>query len=610
MIGIIYLLTIVLLFSLIRIRFPQISRMSKLTAFIILFSFYISYVSIVSIVLDLIHVKTTGLLITFINILCILTILFFTNKNRKDAHLKLNSNFKLKIPDAYAILLTCGMGVYLFLKMYSLDLNINFLTTDPSVHYLFANYFSETGRLLLSVNELSPYAHMSSYPFLSYVNTGIIMSFFESPDIKLGIYLLSNIILYCLIVLTVYELYKNSVKNVGIIQVTIIIAVATFGYNMNSVIFGFTSQMAGIFLVLCFILINDKFEKNILKIVFLSVLLVGVFYAYYYFVPALFLSYVISNIIKNRSYKFKEILNTIFTKEVLIVSSVVAIFGILYLFILNQTVSAGNVSSIAEEGYIYRELYADFKPYLLFMIVSIFFWRKDKRSHTVFVSSIIFVAFTAIIFIAGMFGKASSYYFYKNYYLLDNLFIILYGIGLYHVKEKLKPLYISYLIVVSFLAVQTFIFDKPIQEKNNLFNINMEQNITNMQKFNIDLPRNMKIVFTQDQREFLNYIIENKDKYVDSEGNLPVIGDTLQQLWFYSYTEIWPKYNNPSLSAVYEKTLLDFKLWEKDPDKNPYLIVMDGSRDDWIESQKVDMSLFDVIYETNGAMLLKYRGGL
>ncbi|MNP47793.1 hypothetical protein D3C76_1418680 [compost metagenome] len=130
--------------------------------------------------------------------------------------------------------------------MYTSSMNINFLTTDPSVHYLFSKYFSHTERLLLSINDMIPYIHMSSYPFLSYVNTGLLMSFSTSNSLNLGIYLVSNCVLYFFTIITIYNMYVSIIKKTDYLQVTILSIATAIGYNMNSILFGFTSQMAGI----------------------------------------------------------------------------------------------------------------------------------------------------------------------------------------------------------------------------------------------------------------------------------------------------------------------------------------------------------------------------
>lgn len=581
-----------------------------LNILMIIFTSYLSYIAIVSILLDTLKIKTTGMSVSLVNILVIIFMIYVMKKNDGFKILKP----KLSFLDVFALIISAGFAIYTFFNMYSSSLNINFLTTDPSVHYLFANYFSHTGRLLLSVNEMIPYEHMSSYPFLSYVNTGLIMSFIQSNHLKLAIYLISNVVLYFFTLIIIYNIFKKLVKSTDYIQVLILIVAAAIGYNMNSVIFGFTSQIAGILLALSFIFLADSLRKSTFRTILLTLNIIGVFYAYYYFIPSAVAGFVIAKLI-NHKYKqndiklsFRTISKVLFDLENVIVCGAVMVFGGIYLVLLNHTVEAGNVSSIAAEGFIYRELYSDFKPYLLFAGISLFYMIKGKgQNSTLPINTLMYIFFACGVFILGMMGKASSYYFYKNYYMLENLLIILFVIGLNYTKDKFKPLFISYVCIIVLLGLSTFVFDTPIQKKNNLFNIEIERNLTKVQKFNIEIPENMTPVYTKEQIEFMDYIIKNKDVFVASNSYLPVLGDILQQLWFYSYTEIWPKYNSNALSSIYEPKLLDYNSWRLDSNKNPYIVIIDKTSDQWVEEEGFDRSLFDIIYKAEGITLLKYK---
>ncbi|SDG28377.1 hypothetical protein SAMN04488542_13317 [Fontibacillus panacisegetis] len=574
----------------------------------VLFVSYLSYIALCSLILDLINIRTTGVTISIINVLVIIFLITLYRKRKIDLKI---SKLKFTTHDIYVCILSLAFSIFVFFHMYTSSMNINFLTTDPSVHYLFSKYFSHTGRLLLSINDMISYMHMSSYPFLSYVNTGLLMSFSTSNSLNLGIYLTSNFIFYFFTIITIYNMYISITKKTDYLQITILSIATAIGYNMNSILFGFTSQMAGILLALAFIFIADRIEKGTLRIVLLTLNLVGLMFAYYYFIPPAIMGFVLTNLLKDGYKKpdlnIQTVIKRMSTLENLIVCGFTFLFGCVYLVFLNHTVEAGGVGSISAEGFIYRELYSDFKPYLLFSGVALFYLLREKQKSLILASSITYFSYAIVIFIFGMLGIASSYYFYKNYYLLENIFILLFAIGLNYTKEKFKPLFICYIGVICFLGLASIAFDEPIQKKNNLFNIEIERNITKVQKFNKDVSKNMSIIYTNEQREFMDYILANKDEYVGENSYLPVIGDLLQQLWFYSYTEIWPKYNNTALAAMYEPNILDYNAWKSDPNKNSYIVLIHGTSDNWVKEQNVDLSLFDTVYKTEGATLYKYR---
>ncbi|MEO3945598.1 hypothetical protein [Gorillibacterium sp. CAU 1737] len=578
----------------------------KLDMFIIIMALYLSYNSILSVVLDIVHLPFNGISASLLNILLSFILFLVIKKERIDIK-KIRLN--VSIVDVYAVCLSLAAPVVLFLTMYSGDFNIKFLTTDPSVHYLFADYFSKTGELLLTHNDLAPYAHMSSYPFLTYVNMGLLMSMVHSGAAKVGIYLVGNLIVYFLIILSVYTLFRYYSKNTSFLPATIVVAATAIGYNMNSVIFGFSSQMTGIFLILVLILLVESIEEGPLKIIASTVVMIGIFYAYYYFIPATVMAFVGLSIIQNKQKI--SFIKKLFSPGIIWVVLSAGIFGSLYLFVLNHTVKSGDVDSIAYEGFIYRDFYSVFLPYLLFAFVAIWMMWKQKMGKGIIIYSGMYLLFTVCILILGMNQKASSYYFFKNYYLLENLIIVLFGVGLAYVKSHFKPVYLSYLGLLAFLFVNSAFVDKYIQDKNNLFNPEIQTNITKIHKFNFQMQQkgNMNITYTKDQRGFMDYVVSNRSIFIGDKGYIPVVGDLLQQLWFYSYTQIWPKYGNNRLAAMYEANLFDYDGWQQNADKNPYLIIMENpDTQKWIKDAGFDSSIFDVVYQVKGASLLKLKG--
>lgn len=503
--------------------------------------------------------------------------------------------------------LSLGITVVQFLRIYGSDFSIKFITTDPAVHYLFSKHFSEGGKLLLFSNPFTPYNHMSSYPFLNYSNTGLIMALSNSEEGKVAVYLLSNFFYYFLTILLVYVIYRNLVKSNSLVISTIVILAVSLGYNLNGVIFGFSSQMAGVVMVLSLVVLKNNFIKSRIKTLLISLVMVGLFFAYYYYIPAAILSIFLSDFLKGEHSNIKQRIKGAFNFENVIPTCMAILFGFFYLIVLNPINDNGNVDSLASEGYIFRELYTDFKPYILFVLVALFAWYKDKKNNILYSAFISYSLFALFILVMGMVGKASSYYYFKNYYLLESFLIILFGVGLYLAKQKYKPIYFAYIAGSLILLIMTLYGDKWIQSRNELFNANPSINITAVQKFNIEIIPNTQVTFDKNQRQFMDYIVHNKSEFVDKQNHIPVIGGLLQKLWFYSYTEIWPKYDQYSLLSLYEEPSLDYKMWTEDVEKKPYIIVFEPDSNIWFENQGVDLKDFEVVYEQEGAKLLKLK---
>ncbi|MEC0245090.1 hypothetical protein P4H65_04700 [Paenibacillus chitinolyticus] len=598
-----FLLTFLILFIPIFLIFAYYVK-KGIYALAILIATYFSYNALVSVLYSLLHISITPVSMGITNIIISIPLCYFIWRKKFPLNFK---NISFSYVDSFALLASTAVSFIAFIYLYSSDFEIKFLTSDPAVHFMFSKYFSETGRLLLTFNEMAPYEHMSSYPFLSYVNSGIWMGLVDTAKAKLLIYLISNIFIYGATILAVYCIYKKIVEKTDLLQTTILIIAAAVGYNFNSIMFGFTSQMSGIFLALTLILIVELKWNPYIRVALISINLIGLFYAYYYFIPAGLISILLSNALHFAWNGWRSFVKRLFGIQNIIIGISVVFFGSLYLFILNHTVKNGDVSTIISEGFIYRDLYSDYTPYLLFASIAILYWVKNKSKHTLYVSFIIYVVFALSIFILGMAGKASSYYFYKNYYLLENLFIILFCIGLYQVKTwHDKRIYYAYLGVVLFLLVNTLFIDKPVQANNKLFNTEIARNLTRVQAFNKEISNSMETIYTKEQRKVMDYVLDNKSLLIGDKGYIPVIGSDLQLFWFYSYTAVWPIYNNNSLGAVYDKNKLDYSKWRSDPKRNNYIILLNKS-EEWIETQKVDLANFEVIYQGTDAKLLKYK---
>lgn len=115
----------------------------------------------------------------------------------------------------------------------------------------------------------------------------------------------------------------------------------------------------------------------------------------------------------------------------------------------------------------------------------------------------------------------------------------------------------------------------------------------------------MELSYTKVQRQFMEQIAANRDVFVGDHHYIPVVGNLLQQLWFYSYTEIWPKYGSTELRGIYEERVLDYGKWKVDSDKNPYIILL-NNYDEWLTKEQVNLNDFETVYEVEGAVLIKY----
>lgn len=580
------------------------------TSFLISLSTFFSYISILSILGAMTGIEITFQRVMGFNLVLIFLIILFVIKTKRTL-----SN-QLEIDRFDIVAMTFGViSVFIvFLKQYGMNFDIQFITTDPAVHFVFSKYFSDTGNLLLASNSLQPYMHMSTYPFLTYSVTGLFMSITQSVDLKVKIYILSNLLFYFLIIMTVYSIIKKYIykKNWTIIIFTLILV--SLGYNLNSVIFGFSSQMVGVFIFLCSILLSDSLFRNRQPQIFLTTLLIfnliGLFYSYYLFVPAIFLGITLYEISRKKQELIDRPFYVILTSRSFIIGLMLLIFGSLYLFSFpSADISTGSLDNLKAEGYIFRDLYSDIIPLLLFVLIGFMSWYKDKRDGSLYLISISTILFVIAIFILVLCDKASTYYYFKNYYLLNNLLIILFAVGLSCLIPKFNRVYIASMFFLVMMLLNSFFLDKYVASKNHLLNPLGKNFFGEIYHFNLAKLIETEVLLNKEQQELINYVFENKEEYTGGSNQVPVIGNMLQRLWFYSISGIWPTISELELRYLYDDNIVNLEEWKKDQNKNPYIIVLEGSdkfSEKWMESQKFSINDFEVIYQVNGGKILKY----
>ncbi|MCC3374100.1 hypothetical protein [Cohnella sp. REN36] len=570
-----------------------------INAIIIVVTSLMSFVALESLVLEFFTIKSSLWLLSLIHLVFSSYILY----KRKIVPVK-EWECKLIGWDIAAIVMslaaTFGFSVY----YYTLDLSVRFETSDPAIHFFLSKKFAQTSHLALTSTDLFPFQHLSTYPFLDYVNTGLLMKVFYFID-NINVYMVGNLFLFSLTILLIYALLKEFIKYDLFIFISMMVLACT-GYNLNSVIWGFSSQMAGIIMILSLLLINKTLKNKIDRGVYLSLValhVLGVLFAYYYFAPVILASVVIQELVIRKKINIRSL----FCLENIVYVGSFVVFAYIYLVHFGSNIENGNISSVKLEGYITRDLYSTFAPLLLFAVFVTLNWIKERKFEFILILLSCLLLFAGIILIAGLQGYASSYYFYKNHFVIGLLLIILYAIGLSKVKEKSKALYISYVICILFFTLQYTWFDKYINQKNALFNPVAPNYVGQVFTINKIKLNQTEVILNGEEKAILNEIKNNKALYLNGADYLPVLGGSLQLLWFEISTEIWPSYDDRTLYALFDETVkMDIKKWEQDPLKNPYLLVIGGKGREAF-SERADISHYKIIFSTKSKSTVLYK---
>lgn len=413
-------------------------------------------------------------------------------------------------------------------KQFGPDFRISYLTIDPSVHLQGAMdivnsqavsgmYFAQFGNAMF-IETFSP---LLSSAFDVY-------KLFIIADV--GMLYLSGLMLYALI----RRLFRTK-----FLQITgmILTFVYILGYPLNNMLYGFTYLGVGVTITGFIIYGTECFLnagiKRAVCVGMLSLGLLALMLCYLLFVPVVMLSvFICLTVYLARGRK-------LFKKSTLLEYALIfllpIIIGILYSYsgIFGQSHGGTTVGgAIALEGAIYRSLIANFVIFMPFVIYAVWKLLKERKNSPFAVMFLLLIIFMAGLLVLGLKGEVSSYYFYKNYYLLSLLYFCLAFYGITYLAEKAFRFVCSYFLVWILLAGVAF---SNLEARINAVNPLFAPDITMNQMFGIYLYNNYFISNGQEMDggmyDLYKYVAENR------EGTyVPNIDGGESRYWFEALT--------------------------------------------------------------------------
>lgn len=452
---------------------------------------------------------------------------------------KYNRIRKRDIVFCIVLFITVGIVAKMFFKCFPFELNYE--STDPATHYTAAREFYNNHTLLNNMENTTIFDLKQLMP-ISYVNTGIAFfigeNFLEDYQFY-NIYVLIDLIVLYMSGILFYSLLIKRTKSIKMSIIAMIISILyILAYTLNSMIFGFAYLSVGLNVIIAILAIiqlkkDTLFNKHIWNII-MFMLNFGLFFGYYLFMPIIYLAegiYMIMEMIKNRNNK------TIICKEnivqIIVTLILPTIMGIAYFIIPSFN---KNNELISTEGYIYRELYANFLIMIPFVIFFITRQIKNKRNDIFMLTLIIGMAFTLILFIVGVaFNKVSSYYFYKMHYLLYILSMYATFESIYYLWEnKDNRIFIGTAIGVLLccLIFNILNIDEKIGEKSTNFNPVYRMNgFFPIYTYNLEKMNPEKTICTSNMLDIIYYYGNNIKEDRDS---VMVKGNNRLQRWMYA----------------------------------------------------------------------------
>ncbi len=495
------------------------------------------------------------------------------------------------------LILICGIAC----KQYGIPFQIKYETTDPAIHFSVAKSFYKDKILEGSIPAAS-------------VNTAILFDTFDFivPEqdfyyifilFDMGILYLIGAIFY----LGITNRVEGKIKSIIAMIFTILFVCA---YPLNSVIFGYSYLTVAILymttLLAISINIKDKEQKQIPLCIEMFLIVLGIFFAYYLFVPVIYSTfglYILFDMIKNK--KDKSILS-IFTMEnvikVLTILILPTIIGFGYFVLPGLIASEGTkISLISQEGYIYRDLYSNFVLLAPLAIYYVLYNLKNKKNSLSTILTIITGIFVLFLYKKGIRGEVSSYYYFKMYFLLWILVLYMNVKAMFVMFENKNEIFVySFTIVMLVLHVISYTeYDYKITEVNKLFNpYNSIYSYTNIYLFNQNRmkPETEKI-YSKTQLNAVKFLL----KETDSKSKILINGSMLQMLWA---SPLWNITDTDDVAKLQKPQKLDMNKWIENNEKK-YLIYF--YTDDDVKEIEEETNNYKTIYKEDDVIVLEKK---
>lgn len=352
----------------------------------------------------------------------------------------------------FDLLIFIGLAVFisvLAISQFDTNLIINFETTDPSRHMHAAHIIMESQSLTKMY-----FASFNNAIFISF-GLGFVKTFWAYK-----LFILSEILMLMLSGCIMYCLARQFAKTV-ITKIISVIFIAFYlaCYPLNNMVFGFV--YLGISVSICAYLIlmakcyKDGMLNKICSIIALMLGAYGVITCYSLFAPFVYVAvalFIAIEFIKEKRLFSKEFFATEFG-----IFLIPTVMGMYYSFFKMFGSSIGEAtSSMAIEGYIYRDLYSAFiiiLPFTIYGIINAFLTKNIRCQHILLI--ILGISVLAMFYL-GLQDKVSSYYYFKMYYILSMVCFVVAIEGICELCKKSLAIVISYMMVWTFLAVMYF----------------------------------------------------------------------------------------------------------------------------------------------------------
>lgn len=458
--------------------------------------------------------------------------------------------------------------------------NIRYFSTDASIHYIGAREFYENDKMLHKTENTETDKQMMP---MAYVNVGILFKAFAPVISEINLYkifLLVDITIFCFSGILFYFILKNRIKQKSHQIIAVMMTMLyLMGYPLNNLLSGFYYLGIGCLTINAILYIMEVQElKEGAKRLLLCLLNTGLILSYALFAPVVYGSMFLYYLFTERKKIKQIVLDTILT---LVIPGFIGV-----MFLLVPAIE--KVKYIAVDGYIYDCFWINIMFFIPFTSYYIYQKGKKKETDYSFLYFVVLISYMIILFVGTKMKMVSTYYFYKNAYILWAILLIGFFEGIEMLigkEEKIRrEITISYLILyVCFVGIYAY------------SSVNFDK-VKDVYLYNYQLIRERENL-TEDDINMLAYIDKNKILN-KTQNNVLFVGDFMQEAWIRS---MFTYRNRTPLEAGNHYEYI--KKWNEG--KIPYLVCFENSKiyhkmKDWIEVEKEK-----IVFQTKYATLYK-----
>lgn len=560
---------------------------------------FLCYQTFISYAYTMLHIPITLLSLTITNI-AIIVILAGVMIWKKEIQA-----YQFDLRDIIFIVILAFVVFFVACCNFGMPVNIKYIMTDASLHYLSAQEFYENESLLLTVDNIkSSNAMMPG----AYSNIGILFKTFAPwigetnlYQVFIGFDIFALFLSGMMFFVTIKKYVKTTLTYFIAGALSIIYLL---GYPLNNMLFGYFYLGIGVLAINAIVAIMQDWKEEaklntwyVIPTIFL--LCFELFFSYYLFVPPIYGAIFIYYLFYFHKQKGKWINSKLITYSIitLIVPVVIGFcYHVLPGLLQENQIQVGKV--IQTEGYIYRNLFSNV---LLFIPFMLYYLAKEKKIQFDIISIILWILYMCVLYISVFKLNISTYYFFKTYFVLWQFAIYLTFKGIcYLVEEKkygkiLASAYIGFYIL---LMIHSFLTSNVPVIKDTF---NKNEKITDvMDIFGINKTVLLRVGtdYTVEELEILNYVKENNIEL--KNNNALILADQRQEFWFWAILKYQFKTN-----LEYATTKDHIKLWNNDGYE--YLIYFNRSK--YYKSYKdaLDLKDTEVIFKNNSGAIIKNK---